>query len=118
MDAMWVERALRRRWLVCFAVLVASPVPAEAAAPAAPARYALKCHASSANRYLGGQAQELLGMWSGWTDRERMVADEKKGVLASASLDGLLLAGERVTALRLQDGRLTSDGKGVVGSIL
>lgn len=105
------------RWMTWMCVLISAPVLAGGASPAATTagdRYARRCGGSSPSRWIGPQGPRLWGTWSGWTEKERTKADEKKSVLVSASLDGLVQAPAGAKALKLEGGRLSGSAKGAV----
>ncbi len=107
-----------KRWIGWVCVLAsATALAGNGAGPTTPAdRYARRCQPQSAQRWFASQGPRLWGTWSGWEEKDRTHADERKSVLVSANLDGLTRAPEGVKSLKLEGGRLAAAGslKGAV----
>jgi len=107
---------MAKRWMAWMCAFLSASALAGGAAPAAAAgdRYARRCQASGPSRWIGPQGPRLRGTWSGWTEKDRTKTDEKKSVLVSANLDGLIQAPAGAKALKLQGGHLEGSAKGAV----
>jgi len=81
-------------------------------------RYARRCQDREPSRWIDLQGTMLWGTWSGWTEKERTKSDDRKSVLVSAQLDGMVQSRQGVKVLRLESGRLTAAGGSAAGSVL
>jgi hypothetical protein len=106
---------MMKRWVAgaCALASAAALAGGSSGAPAAD-RYARRCGAQTTSRWYGPQGPRLWGTWSGWREKDRTKADEKKSVLVSATLDGLALAPDGVKGLALEGGHLSPGAKGSV----
>jgi len=108
-----------KQWMALVFLMISLPALAGgAAAGPAPDRYARRCQARAASRYIDPQGTMLWGTWSGWTEKDRVRAQDQKSVLVSASLDGLVQGPQGAKALQLDGGALSANGKGAAGAVL